>query len=127
MFKSLNHISIALENQSVFQQQQQLQQVLNCWAEVVGEQVAQHTRPYGISKDSLDVATSSSVWVQDLKFRRYLILKQLNAHLSSPLADIRFSTSQWHQDSTELSSSEQEHPSYVGEAIEECGGVGEGE
>ena len=124
MFKSLNHILSTTENQLLFGRQQQLQDVLSCWLEVVGAKIAQHTRPRAISRDILDVATSSSVWVQDLQFKRRLILPQLNARLSSPLTDIRFSTAHWYQDTTPLASSTPEHPSYVGE-VGEFGGVGE--
>ncbi|HBB35949.1 MAG TPA: DUF721 domain-containing protein [Cyanobacteria bacterium UBA8803] len=118
MFKTIDYILSAIENQPQWQEQQQLQQLLKCWTQVVGAKATQQTRPYAISGNILYVATSSSVWVQELKFKRHQILKQLNAQLSSRLTDIRFSTAQWHRGSASSSSSWQEHPSYVGEREE---------
>lgn len=121
MLKSLNHIVIsALENQPHWQGQQQWQQVLNSWVQVVGATAARQTRPHSLVRDILYVATSSSAWVQDLQFKRPVILQQLNAHLSSPLVDIRFSTAHWHQDnSAPPTTSLQAHPSHLGEAVSE--------
>ncbi len=122
MFKSINHILGAVENQPQWQEYEQFQRLLKSWPEAVGDAVAQQTRPYSISKDVLYVATSSSVWVQELKFKRRLILKKLNSQLSSPLIDIRFSTAHWHKDFSTATlgstpqSTWQEHPSHVVEA-----------
>jgi predicted nucleic acid-binding Zn ribbon protein len=119
MFKSLNHILVTVENQPQWQEYQQFQRLLTRWAEVVGATIALQTRPYAISNDVLYVATSGSVWVQELQFKRRLILKKLNAELSTSLNDIRFSTAKWQQhspsapgQSTTLSPTWEEHPSY---------------
>jgi predicted nucleic acid-binding Zn ribbon protein len=123
MLKSFNHILGTIQNQPQWQEYKQFQQLLKCWSEVVGATVGQQTRPYSISRDVLYVATSSSVWAQELIFKRRLILKKLNAQLSSSLADIHFSTAQWQNDfstgdaaSKPQPSSWQEHPSHVAEA-----------
>jgi predicted nucleic acid-binding Zn ribbon protein len=120
MLKSLNHILGAVENQAHWQEPQQFQRLLNVWHQVVGETVAHHTRPYSMSRNVLYVATSSSVWVQELKFKRHFILKKLNAHLPSTLTDIRFSTTEWQKDNStgnwglkSPSTLWQEHPSHV--------------
>ena len=120
MLKSLNHILGAVENQPEWQGPQQFQRLLKVWPDVVGATVAQQTRPYSISRDVLYVATSSSVWVQELKFKRQFILKKLNAQFPNPLTDIRFSTTQWQKDVStgnlglkSPSTLWQEHPSYV--------------
>jgi predicted nucleic acid-binding Zn ribbon protein len=119
MFKSLNHILVTVENQPQWQEYQQFQRLLTRWAEVVGTSIALQTRPYAISNDVLYVATSGSGWVQELQFKRRLILKKLNTELSTSLIDIRFSTTKWQQcststpeQSTTLSPSWEEHPSY---------------
>lgn len=121
MLRSLDHILGAVENQPQLQGPQQFQCLLKGWAEVVGATVAQQTRPYSIVGDVLCVATSSAVWSQELKFKRRQILKALNARLSSPLVDIRFSSAHWHQDATTDDAVTpaqlwHEHPSQVGEA-----------
>ncbi|MCP2731517.1 DUF721 domain-containing protein [Limnofasciculus baicalensis] len=114
MLKSLNHILGKVENQPLWQERQELQQLLSCWSEIVGTKAAQQTRLYAIARDTLYVATSSSVWVQDLKLKRHQILKQLQAKSSIPLTDIYFSTAQWHHDATDSpTTSLSEHPSYI--------------
>jgi len=118
MLKSLNHILATVENQPQWQGPQEFQRLLQVWSEVVGKAVADQTRPCSISRDVLYVAASSSVWVQELKFRRRTILKKLNAHLSTPLTDIHFSTTQWQEISAATWGPNsarlwQEHPSRV--------------
>lgn len=110
-FKSLNHILGAIEKQPGSSQLFQYQCLLKCWAEVVGAAVAAQTRPIGIGRGVLSVATSSSVWAQELTYRRCLILEKLNAQLPSPLTDIRFSTAQWQLNRTSVLPSSSEHPS----------------
>jgi predicted nucleic acid-binding Zn ribbon protein len=94
--------------------------ILQCWSEVVGVKVAAQTRPVSIQRDVLWVATSSSVWAQNLTFGRKNLLLKLNQKLSQPLGDIRFSTAQWEGSGSEKQPqptfSPQEHPSYLGDA-----------
>jgi predicted nucleic acid-binding Zn ribbon protein len=98
MLKSLNHILGTVTNQPQWQGPLEFQRLLKCWTEIVGAKSAQQTRPYLISRDVLYVATSSSVWCQELKFKRHQILKKVNALLSAPLTDIHFSTARWKQE-----------------------------
>lgn len=95
-FKSLEHILGCIQEQSRWQEQP-FQIVLKYWSEVVGATVAAHTCPVSIQRQVLWVATSSAVWAQELSFGRQRILEKLNAHLSSPMLDIRFSTAGWHR------------------------------
>jgi predicted nucleic acid-binding Zn ribbon protein len=71
--------------------------VIDCWQTVVGEKIANNTRPIYIARKVLWVATSSSVWAQTLSMQRYTLLKKLNLQLSDRLSDIRFSSAQWYQ------------------------------
>lgn len=98
MLKPLNHILGTVTNQPQWQGPLEFQCLLKSWTEIVGTKTAQQTRPYLISRDVLYVATSSSVWSQELKFKRHQILKKVNALLSSPLTDIHFSTARWKQE-----------------------------
>ncbi|MEQ8386269.1 MAG: DciA family protein [Coleofasciculus sp. A1-SPW-01] len=115
MLKSLNHIVEALDNQPFWQGQKQFQQIRDCWADVVGADRAQQTRPHSLSRSILYVATSSSVWSQDLSLNCRSILKQLNARLSTPIETIRFSPGWWYQEQTLPQTEESEHPSLVDE------------
>lgn len=116
MFKSLNHILGVVENQPQWHEINRFHCLLQCWSEVVGCSAAQHTRPYAVLNDVLYVATSSAVWAQELQFKRRWILQKLNAQLTSPVVDIRFSSAQW-QNSTSTGNGAspstlwQEHPS----------------
>lgn len=117
MLKSLNHILGKVENQPQWHGPQEFQLLLKVWAQVVGSQVADQTRPCSLTRDVLYVATSSSVWVQELQFKRRFLLKKLNGCLSISLTDIRFSTTGW-QITTPIGGENvatlwQEHPSRV--------------
>jgi predicted nucleic acid-binding Zn ribbon protein len=96
-FSSLDRILDALKKQPGWEAQQQYFHLLECWQSVVPEKIAQQARPLYISRQVLWVATSSAVWAQNLTMQRYSLLKKLNALLSEPLSDIRFSTAQWHK------------------------------
>lgn len=117
--KSLHHVLGALQSQEGWRSRQQLQQLLACWFQVVGPAVAAQTRPISIQRRVLHVATSSSVWANNLTFERQRILEKLSAHLPYTLSDIRFSTAHWQpyrgNSSMEEDASEiwQRHPSRV--------------
>lgn len=96
-FSSLDRILDILKKQPGWEAQQQYSHLLECWQSVVPEKVTQHARPLYISRQVLWVATSSAVWAQNLSLQRYTLLKKLNALLSEPLSDIRFSTAQWYE------------------------------
>lgn len=93
-FKSLHHVLDRLETQYQPKEQRQLQAVIRCWAEVVGPVVAAQAQPASVQRGVLRVATSSSAWAQNLVFERQRILEKLNARLTTPLTDIRFSVAQ---------------------------------
>jgi predicted nucleic acid-binding Zn ribbon protein len=94
-FQSLQQLLGFLEGQESWRGRRQLQLLLACWPEVVGGLVAAQTRPIAIQRRVLQVATSSSVWAQNLAFERLRILEKLNARLHGNLTDIKFSTAQW--------------------------------
>ncbi|MGB7443272.1 MAG: DUF721 domain-containing protein [Coleofasciculaceae cyanobacterium] len=105
MLEPIDHILSAVENQPHWQEVREFRRLLEYWPEVVGVTVARHTRPYAAFQNVLHVATSSSTWAQELKFKRRTILKKLNLQLSTSLTDIRFSSAQWQEESTSESSS----------------------
>jgi len=119
-FKSVNDILGILEKQAKWQEQP-FQQLLKCWAEVIGPVAAGHTRPLSIQRDVLWVATSSAAWSQNLTFGRAALLLKLNKKLPTPLVDIRFSTAGWQHSSVERKQQQtilpHDHPSYVGDRI----------
>lgn len=94
-FKSLPQLLNSMSNQESWRGRRQFQQLCNCWFEVVGAVVAAQTRPTGIQRQVLQVATSSSAWAQNLAFERHRILAKLNDRLKLDLTDIRFSTAHW--------------------------------
>ncbi|NJL38018.1 MAG: DUF721 domain-containing protein [Leptolyngbyaceae cyanobacterium SM1_4_3] len=118
--KSLHHVLGALQSQEGWRSRQQLQQLLACWFQVVGPAVAAQTRPVSIQRRVLHVATSSSVWANNLTFERQRILEKLSAHLPHTLTDIRFSTAHWQPYRGSSAEEEslaiwQKHPSRVAE------------
>lgn len=113
MFQSLYHILDVIENQPGWETQQQFRLILTHWSELVGATVAAHTRPTGINRDVLWVATSSSIWAQELTFKRQLILRKLINKLSFDIKDIRFSPGQWQSRSDDSPTELTNHPSYL--------------
>jgi predicted nucleic acid-binding Zn ribbon protein len=99
--QSIRSIVNALERQTLWQERKAFDRLLKVWSDSVGMAVSKHTRPIEIRQDVLQVATSNSVWAQQLGFERPRILAklnaQLNASLTRPLKDIRFSPGQWHR------------------------------
>jgi predicted nucleic acid-binding Zn ribbon protein len=95
--QSIGAIVNALERQTLWQERRAFDRLLKAWPDAVGMAVSKHTRPLEIRQDVLQVATSNSVWAQQLGFQRQRILAKLNVSLTRPLKDIRFSPGQWHR------------------------------
>ena len=95
-FQRLQGVLGALENQYRPAEETQLQQVIRHWSDVVGATVVAQTRPVTVQREVLQVAAANAGWVQNLVFERRRILEKLNALLTTPLSDIRFSTTHWH-------------------------------
>lgn len=94
-FQSLNHVLGDLEQQDQWRSRQQFRQLISHWPQLVGELVAAQTRPLGIQRSVLSVATSSAAWAQNLIFERLRLVQKINQQLGLDLTDIRFSTAQW--------------------------------
>jgi predicted nucleic acid-binding Zn ribbon protein len=59
------------------------------WDEVVGPQIAAHTRPEKIRDGILEVSVDQPVWMQQLQLLKPQLLNKLNARLGdSPLRDL---------------------------------------
>jgi hypothetical protein len=56
-----------------------------CWEEVVGPQVAAHTRPSHISNRRLTIVTENSVWTQQLLFLKSEILRGIRRRFGPDL------------------------------------------
>ena len=114
--EGLSHLIKGLESQESWQVQRQFRTVLKHWPKSVGFAVAKKTRPTGIQRDLLYVATATAAWAQTLSYERYNILKKLNRYQHRPLKGIRFSTAQWAQPTrlTPPAKSHEQHPSYIG-------------
>jgi len=54
------------------------------WAEVVGEQLAAHTRPDQIRFKKLYLIVENSVWLQQLTFLKPTLLEKINAAADGP-------------------------------------------
>jgi predicted nucleic acid-binding Zn ribbon protein len=99
-FDSVEQILTQLETQPGWEKFREHRQLLKCWSRVVNQQTAQYTRPLYLNRQILYIATSSSARAQELSFQRYTLLKRLNQQpLPTEIKDIRFSSSQWHQES----------------------------
>jgi len=60
------------------------------WPEVVGQEVAQRTRPGRISRGRLTVLVADSVWLQQLTMLKPRLIEALNRRLGDPLVQDLF-------------------------------------
>ncbi len=56
------------------------QRIAREWADIVGEQVATHTRPESIRGRRLSVLVDHSVWMQQLSFLKPDLLRRIRVH-----------------------------------------------
>lgn len=94
-FNSLDRILGRVIQQPEWDNYRAYYQVIECWHQVVNQQASKNTRPLGIERATLFVATSSAVWAQELALQRYSLMKKLNSRLDYKLKDIRFSSARW--------------------------------
>ncbi|MEM9449233.1 MAG: DUF721 domain-containing protein [Cyanobacteria bacterium P01_E01_bin.6] len=95
--QSLQKLINRIETQDAWKTHQRFQRILAHWSSIVGEVVASKARPFGIQKETLLVAVFNAVWAQNLGFERQRILQKISQRFPDiVLADIRFSTTQWH-------------------------------
>lgn len=131
-FQPLNGILHSLEeNQSNWRSRKQFKALVMCWPQVVGAAVAAQTRPIGLQRGTLIVATSSPAWAQNLAFERQHLLQKLQQKLRTvilpeELTDIRFSTAQWASKGSGLSRNAvdsalvwRNHPSYLPPSVQD--------
>jgi len=99
--QSIQTLMNTLERSPQWQANASLRRVLALWPQLVGEAVAQHSRPTKIQRRVLQVAVSSAAWSQTLTFERSRILQKLHESLpetQSTIADLRFAAGNWHQE-----------------------------
>ncbi len=70
------------------------QEVLNEWSEIVGEQIAQHSRAVSLADGVLWVEVDGSVWAQELVFLTPHIQETIDQKLGSGrVREVRFRSS----------------------------------
>lgn len=119
--KEIEKLLQTLIQQPSWENYRQFCSVVDCWQEILGEKISRNSRPIGIFRGVLWIATSNSAWAQNLSMQRYILLKKLNSQLSEPLTDLRFSSAQWHQNidsnkntlSNNQTTNKQKHPSQI--------------
>ncbi|MEM9003344.1 MAG: DUF721 domain-containing protein [Cyanobacteria bacterium P01_F01_bin.86] len=115
--EGLKELIQGLESQDSWQTQRQFRLVLQHWPKAVGFAVARKTRPIGIQRNTLYVATATAAWANTLSYERLNILKKINQNQRNHLKNIRFSTAQWSSKSPspQANVANAQHPSYVGQ------------
>lgn len=84
----------------LWQKSPEFQRIMAQWSAIVGANLSLHTRPHRIDRKVLKVATSSTVWAQNLQFERHRLLAKIQDQLQITLKDIQFSTAYWRLSST---------------------------
>lgn len=85
------------------------------WESLVGEKIARNSRPTGLVNDVLWVSVASSVWSQELSFKRRDIIRRIKERVTE-LKDIRFSPGNWTRSPLPQTEDFSAHPSFVGKA-----------
>lgn len=118
--QSLNALMQNLERSPQWRATAGLRQVLAIWPQLVGEAVAQHSRPIKVYRGVLQVAVSSAAWAQTLTFERSRILHKLHQKLpatKTEIQEIRFAPAQWQRETQQsqptLNTLLTEHPSWA--------------
>ncbi len=96
--QSIQTLMQTLEDSPQWRENAGLRRVLAQWPRLVGEAVAQHSRPTKIYRQVLQVSVSSSAWSQTLTFERSRILQKLHTTLPdthTTIQDLRFATADW--------------------------------
>lgn len=88
---NLGSLLTSVFRQKDWQRRLGLHQVFLFWADVVGTEIAKHAEPQVIKGDTLWLAVSDSIWMQQLQFERHHILTLVNERLATLSA--RFSSS----------------------------------
>jgi len=52
--------------------------IINCWAEVVGKEIAQHSQPIKIQDQTLFLRVKSNVWANELNLRKGEMIQKFN-------------------------------------------------
>ncbi|ELR96898.1 DUF721 domain-containing protein [Gloeocapsa sp. PCC 73106] len=94
-FKPLEQILNTIEQQPHWDTQKQYRRLVAVWTQTVEPRVAQHTRPIYLAHRVLWVATSNSVWAQNLSLQRLSILKKLDILLPDTVKELKFSSAHW--------------------------------
>lgn len=56
-------------------------ELMVAWREIVGDQIADHTTPLGISEQTLTIATDSSAWATQLRLMKHDVLVKLAEYM----------------------------------------------
>jgi len=89
--KHLNDLLRSALGKSPLRHGLQRQQALECWPDVVGHEIANHTRAVSIHEGVLRVQVESAVWAQELVLLRNQILSGFAERLGpGEVREIRF-------------------------------------
>lgn len=84
-----------LKRMGVLEQSRQLE-IYTRWHELVGQDVARHSRPMKFKNGNLTVAVSSPTWMQQLTMLKPTLLQSLANTLGQGMVkDIRLTTRDW--------------------------------
>ena len=66
-------------------------QALRRWPEIVGDRIAENTKPLYITENSVYVMAKGSVWCQELSYIKSKIIKEINETMGfDAIKDVRY-------------------------------------
>jgi len=65
--------------------------IINCWTEVMGEEIAQHSQPIKIQDQTLCVRVKNNIWANELNLRKGELIQKFNLRAGEEIiSDILF-------------------------------------
>lgn len=87
---SIAAIALDIQNQPGWEGVRDWGLIIQAWKTAVSPAIASRSRPKSLSREVLTIATNSASLAHQLTFGRKALCQQLNAHLITPVIDLRF-------------------------------------
>lgn len=79
-------------DKEVFESLDLILRLRKSWSSLVGERLAEHAKPYRVFKGKLYIAVDSSVWHQEIVYKKEDLRKRVQEITGQEIEDIRIKT-----------------------------------
>lgn len=86
----ISHILPDLIREKGWEVQLEIYDVFRLWSKLVGQEIAECSKPWKVERNALWIEVETSSWLQQLQYQKVWMLEEVNAFLKlSRLSDIR--------------------------------------